>query len=137
VTLVLEPTAANAITSIYCELADQYKLMDGTSNVAKRNVLAEHLTEVIRVLEKKVNIFSLWYLNVPKLCGRVIRSRVYMNCYPTRISHWNSRMIGPLLVQHHLDNNQSFLCAFYSDAILGIALDAFSRFVLINSLHCC
>jgi len=49
--------------SIYCELADQYKLMDGTSNVAKRNVLAEHLTEVIRVLEKKGDqIASLYEL---------------------------------------------------------------------------
>ncbi|KAA1479615.1 hypothetical protein DENSPDRAFT_855465 [Dentipellis sp. KUC8613] len=38
---------------IYTELADQYKLMDPASNVIKRNVLAEHLREVINVLEQK------------------------------------------------------------------------------------
>jgi hypothetical protein len=31
--------------------------MDATSNVVKRNVLAEHLKEVIDVLEKKVGKF--------------------------------------------------------------------------------
>ena len=41
--------------SIYCELAEQYKIMDAASNVAKRNVLAEHLKDVIDVLEKKVS----------------------------------------------------------------------------------
>lgn len=41
--------------SIYCELADQYKVIDPVSNVAKRNVLAEHLREVIDVLEQKVS----------------------------------------------------------------------------------
>ena len=40
--------------SIYIELADQYALMDAASNVAKRNVLAEHLREVIDILEQKV-----------------------------------------------------------------------------------
>lgn len=39
---------------IYVELADQYKLIDAASNVAKRNVLAEHLREVIDTLEQKV-----------------------------------------------------------------------------------
>ncbi|GJE91753.1 Centrosome microtubule-binding domain containing protein [Phanerochaete sordida] len=38
---------------IYIELADQYKDIDPVSNVAKRNVLAEHLREVIDVLEQK------------------------------------------------------------------------------------
>ncbi|KAI0051082.1 hypothetical protein FA95DRAFT_1485994 [Auriscalpium vulgare] len=38
---------------IYTELADQYKLMDPASNVAKRNVLAQHLREVIDILEQK------------------------------------------------------------------------------------
>ena len=42
--------------SIYVELADQYKVMDAASNVAKRHVLAEHLQEVIKVLERKVSI---------------------------------------------------------------------------------
>ena len=40
--------------SIYIELADQYKDVDPVSDVAKRNVLAEHLKEVINMLEKKV-----------------------------------------------------------------------------------
>ncbi|KII90515.1 hypothetical protein PLICRDRAFT_39079 [Plicaturopsis crispa FD-325 SS-3] len=39
--------------SIYVELADQYKFIDAASNVAKRNVLARHLREVIDVLEQK------------------------------------------------------------------------------------
>ncbi|KZT64268.1 hypothetical protein DAEQUDRAFT_718247 [Daedalea quercina L-15889] len=39
--------------SIYVELADQYKLMDAASNVAKRNVVAGHLREVIDILEQK------------------------------------------------------------------------------------
>ncbi|PCH40313.1 hypothetical protein WOLCODRAFT_162258 [Wolfiporia cocos MD-104 SS10] len=39
--------------SIYIELAEQYKLMDAASNVAKRNVVAGHLKEVIDILEQK------------------------------------------------------------------------------------
>jgi len=38
---------------IYTELADQYKIMDAASNVVKRNVLAQHLREVIDVLEQR------------------------------------------------------------------------------------
>ncbi|KAI9456150.1 hypothetical protein F5148DRAFT_984542 [Russula earlei] len=38
---------------IYTELADQYKMMDAASNVVKRNVLAQHLREVIDVLEQR------------------------------------------------------------------------------------
>ncbi|KAI0317641.1 hypothetical protein OF83DRAFT_1120269 [Amylostereum chailletii] len=38
---------------IYLELAHQYGLMDPASNVVKRNVLAEHLREVIDVLEQR------------------------------------------------------------------------------------
>jgi hypothetical protein len=45
-------------TSIYSELADQYKILDAASNVAKRNVLAEHLREVIDTLEQKVRSAS-------------------------------------------------------------------------------
>lgn len=41
---------------IYVELADQYKLMDAASNVPKRNVLAEHLKDVINTLEQKVRL---------------------------------------------------------------------------------
>ena len=40
--------------SIYVELADEYAKMDATSNVAKRNILADHLREVIDVLEQRV-----------------------------------------------------------------------------------
>jgi hypothetical protein len=39
---------------IYTELADQYKMMDAASNVVKRNVLAQHLRDVIDVLEQRV-----------------------------------------------------------------------------------
>lgn len=39
---------------IYIELAEQYALMDAASNVVKRNVLADHLREVIGILEEKV-----------------------------------------------------------------------------------
>jgi hypothetical protein len=39
---------------IYAELADQYKVLDPASAVAKRHVLAEHLREVIDLLELKV-----------------------------------------------------------------------------------
>ncbi|KAG9084532.1 hypothetical protein FRC06_004046 [Ceratobasidium sp. 370] len=39
--------------AIYIELADQYRIIGPASNVAKRNVLAEHLKEVIDTLEKK------------------------------------------------------------------------------------
>jgi len=38
---------------IYIELSDQYKEMDAVSNVVKRNVVAQHLKEVIDVLEQK------------------------------------------------------------------------------------
>ena len=38
---------------IYTELADQYKMMDAASNVVKRNVLAQHLRDVIDVLEQR------------------------------------------------------------------------------------
>ena len=40
--------------SIYVELADQYKTIDAASNVAKRNVLAQHVHEILDVLEQKV-----------------------------------------------------------------------------------
>lgn len=39
--------------SIYVELADQYKDMDAVSNVRKRNILAQHLREVVDILEQK------------------------------------------------------------------------------------
>ncbi|KAF8488343.1 hypothetical protein JB92DRAFT_3016971 [Gautieria morchelliformis] len=39
--------------AIYLELAEQYGIIDAASNVAKRNVLADHLREVIDTLEQK------------------------------------------------------------------------------------
>lgn len=45
---------AEVLCRIYSELADQYKLLDAASAVAKRHVLAEHLKEVIDTLEQKV-----------------------------------------------------------------------------------
>lgn len=52
--------------SIYVELAEQYAVMDAASNVAKRNVLAGHLREVIDCLEQKVSIaFNSHYWTIP------------------------------------------------------------------------
>ncbi|KAH8104479.1 hypothetical protein BXZ70DRAFT_1075478 [Cristinia sonorae] len=49
--------------AIYVELADQYKLIDAASNVAKRNVLAQHVREIIDILEQKGDqIASLYEL---------------------------------------------------------------------------
>lgn len=42
------------MSRIYSELADQYKVLDAASAMAKRHVLAEHLKEVIDTLEQKV-----------------------------------------------------------------------------------
>ncbi|KAG8835154.1 hypothetical protein FRC17_005012 [Serendipita sp. 399] len=39
--------------SIYVDLADEYKVMDAASDMSKRNLLANHLREVIDVLEQK------------------------------------------------------------------------------------
>jgi len=41
-------------SSVYVELADQYKVMDAASDVRRRNLLAKHLREVVDVLEQKV-----------------------------------------------------------------------------------
>ncbi|KAF8648981.1 hypothetical protein AX16_006095 [Volvariella volvacea WC 439] len=41
--------------SIFIELTDQYKLMDPVSDVRRRNVLAQHIKEVIDILEQKAN----------------------------------------------------------------------------------
>ncbi|KAK4686263.1 hypothetical protein P7C73_g3869, partial [Tremellales sp. Uapishka_1] len=47
--------------SIYAELADQYKILDAASAIAKRHVLAEHLKEVIDTLEQKADQISSLY----------------------------------------------------------------------------
>lgn len=54
----LATPCADTLTSIYVELADQYKVMDAASDVRRRNTLAKHLREVVDVLELKV-CFSL------------------------------------------------------------------------------
>lgn len=43
------------LCSVYVELADQYKDMDPVSDVPKRNMLAQHLREVVDILEQKVS----------------------------------------------------------------------------------
>jgi hypothetical protein len=43
----------SSMTRIYVELAEQYAVMDAASNVVKRNLLAQHLREVIDILEQK------------------------------------------------------------------------------------
>ncbi|KAF9523879.1 hypothetical protein CPB83DRAFT_647159 [Crepidotus variabilis] len=39
--------------SVYVELADQYKVMDAVSDVPRRRLLAQHLREVVDLLEQK------------------------------------------------------------------------------------
>lgn len=41
------------------ELADQYKVIDAASNVAKRNVLAQHVHEIVDTLEQKACIHTI------------------------------------------------------------------------------
>ena len=59
--------------SIYAELADQYKILDAASAVAKRHVLADHLREIIDTLEQKVSPVSRYRTaddNVDSVLGR-------------------------------------------------------------------
>ncbi|KAG8907716.1 hypothetical protein FRB99_002512 [Tulasnella sp. 403] len=60
--------------SIYIELAQQYALMDAVSNVAKRNVLAEHLHEIIEALERTgdqiASLYGLLHFKDQPLQGR-------------------------------------------------------------------
>jgi hypothetical protein len=46
--------------SIYAELAEQYRLIDAASNAPKRNILAQHLKEIIDILEKKVSALGFF-----------------------------------------------------------------------------
>lgn len=46
---------------MYLELAEQYGLMDPASNVLKRNILADHLREIIDILEKKGDQIAALY----------------------------------------------------------------------------
>lgn len=41
---------------IYVELADQYKMVDAASNITKRNILAQHVHEIVDILEQKVRL---------------------------------------------------------------------------------
>lgn len=68
---------------IYIELSDQYKEMDAISNVVKRNVVAQHLKEVIDVLEQKVHEYSLPLETCETdevLTNRVIKLRLCTTC---------------------------------------------------------
>ena len=47
----------NVNSSVYVELADQYKVMDAVSDVPRRNMLARHLREVVDILEQKASNF--------------------------------------------------------------------------------
>ena len=46
---------------MYLELAEQYGTMDPASKVLKRNVLADHLREIIDILEKKGDEIAALY----------------------------------------------------------------------------
>ncbi|KZT40670.1 hypothetical protein SISSUDRAFT_1127122 [Sistotremastrum suecicum HHB10207 ss-3] len=46
---------------IYIELAEQYKHLDAACNVAKRHVLAEHLVDVVKTLDRKGGQISRLY----------------------------------------------------------------------------
>lgn len=46
---------------MYLELAEQYGAMDPASNVLKRNVLADHLRDIIDILEKKGDQIAALY----------------------------------------------------------------------------
>ncbi|KAF8672534.1 hypothetical protein AX14_005551 [Amanita brunnescens Koide BX004] len=75
--------------SIYCELADRYKEMDAASEVRRRNILAQHLKEVVDILEQKGDqIASLYDLlsfkdklvtesAVPQKAGRWARNSLW------------------------------------------------------------
>jgi hypothetical protein len=87
--------AEHSTPSIYTELADQYKIMDAASNVVKRNVLAQHLREVIDLLEQRVR--RSYHFNLKRFLitytvkFRVIKSRPSMTFSLLRISLWRGR----------------------------------------------
>ena len=88
-------SAEHCTRSIYTELADQYKVMDAASNVVKRNVLAQHLREVIDLLEQRVrrsHHFNLKrFLITYTVKFREIKSRPSMTFSLLRISLWRGR----------------------------------------------
>jgi hypothetical protein len=43
------------------DLADQYKVMDATSNAIKRNIVADQLVEVVQLLQRKGNHIAALY----------------------------------------------------------------------------
>ncbi|KAL5501627.1 hypothetical protein ACEPAH_8887 [Sanghuangporus vaninii] len=71
---------------IYIELADQYKIIDAASNVAKRNVLAEHLKEVINTLEQKgdqiASLYDLLTFRDKPAKGSVVTERKSVSRMP-------------------------------------------------------
>lgn len=76
---------------IYCDLADQYKILDAASNVAKRNVLAEHLKEVIDVLEKKVRDHPVLFLSSLRI-RRATKLRLYIELWSSKMREWSSQL---------------------------------------------
>ena len=87
--------AERSTCSIYTELADQYKIMDAASNVVKRNVLAQHLRDVIDCLEQRVRRSR--HLNLKRCLitytvkFRVIKLRLFMTFSLLRTSMWRGR----------------------------------------------
>ena len=68
---------------IYTELADEYKMMDAASNVVKRNVLAQHLRDVIDVLEQRVRDNSALYNLKRRLITFTVKFRVTRSPHST------------------------------------------------------
>jgi hypothetical protein len=63
------------------ELAEQYKEMDAMSNVRKRNILAQHLKEVVDILEQKARPSGYLVIYAyEKTCSRATRSPHCMIC---------------------------------------------------------
>lgn len=90
VILVLDGMLTRSLVDrIYVELADQYKAMDAASDMGKRNLLANHLREVIDVLEQKVSpsrlFFGILAVLTSRLC-RVIKSLRYTTYCTLRTS---------------------------------------------------
>ena len=79
------------MTSIYCELADRYKEMDAASEVRRRNILAQHLKEVVDILEQKVVWIHRERYLLTNASFRVTKLRRYMIYCHSRISSSQSR----------------------------------------------
>lgn len=72
---------------MYVELAEQYKIVDAASDVAKRNLVAQHLREVIDIIEQKVST-SFSYLSVTCLTHPLGRPNSF-SIRSSRSSGWS------------------------------------------------